>query len=39
MISSMCKTLMGNKEMMDMMKKMKNKDMNKMEGMDHKTHH
>lgn len=36
MMSSMCKTMMGNPQMMEMMKKMKgkNSDMNKMKGMD-----
>jgi hypothetical protein len=35
MMSSMCKTMMGNQQMMDMMQKTKgeNKDMNKMGGM------
>ena len=35
MLTSMCKTMMGNQQMMDMMQKMKG--MNKMEGMDNKT--
>ena len=47
MISGMCKAMMGNKQMMDMMQKMKEKnmDMGKMnsmdtiKGADHKTHH
>jgi hypothetical protein len=41
MMSSMCKNMMENKEMIDMMQKMKggNKDMNKKQGMDHETHH
>ena len=39
MMSTMCKTMMGSKEMIDRMQKMKgeNKDMNNMKGMDHKT--
>lgn len=38
MMSSMCKTMMGNQQMMDMMDKMKGgkMDMNKMEGKDKK---
>ncbi len=41
MMPGMCKAMMGNKEMMDMMHKMQgdNKDMNKMEGMDKKIQH
>jgi len=47
MTSGMCKAMMGNKEMMDMMEKMKGKnmDMSKMNGTDttkatdHKVHH
>jgi len=39
MMSSMCMSMMENQEMMDMMHKMMSQkmDMNKMEGMDHKT--
>ena len=39
MMSSMCMGMMENQEMMDMMHKMMSEkmDMNKMEGMDHKT--
>ena len=41
MMSSMCKTMMENPKMMNMMKKMKGKntDMNKMKGMDNKPHY
>lgn len=41
MMSSMCKTMMGNPKMVDIMEKMKRKntDMNKMKGMDNKSHH
>jgi len=38
MMAGMCKTMMGNQQMMDMMQKMKgeNMDMKKMDGMQHK---
>ena len=45
MMSGMCKVMMGNKQMMDMMQKMKGIDMGKMKGMDttkakdHTLHH
>ena len=45
MMSGMCKAMMGNKQMMDMMQKIKGMDMGKMKGMDtakvidHKAHH
>jgi hypothetical protein len=45
MMSGMCKAMMGNKQMMDMMQKMKGMDMVKMKGMgtmnvkDHTLHH
>jgi hypothetical protein len=45
MMSGMCKAMMGNKQMMDMMQKMKGMDMGKMKGMDtmnvkdHTLHH
>ena len=45
MMSGMCKTMMGNKQMMDMMQKMKEKNMGKMNGIDttkradHTSHH
>lgn len=41
MMSGMCKTMMGNQQMMAMMQKMKgeNKDMDKMKGMDKTSHH
>lgn len=40
MMSGMCKAMMGNKEMMDMMQKMKSENKNmKMEGMDKNMQH
>ncbi len=42
MMSGICRTMMGNQAMMDMMEKMKgggNKDLRKMEGMNNKSHH
>lgn len=41
MMSAMCRTMMGNQAMMDMMEKMKRGDrgMGKMEGMNNKPHH
>ncbi len=45
MMSGMCKAMMGNKQMMDMMQKIKGMDMGKMKGMDttkakdHTLHH
>ncbi len=45
MMSGMCKAMMGNKQMMDMMQKMKGMNMDKMKGMDttkakdHTLHH
>lgn len=41
MMTGMCRTMMGNQAMMDLMEKMKggNKGMGKMEGMNNKPHH
>ena len=40
MMSGMCKAMMGNKQMMDMMQKMKSENKNmKMEGMDKNMQH